>query len=154
MNDKKIKILSISVIALILINVTMIVLIVLPHRSHVNRVKHDSLPTKHRGVGFLIKQLDLDKNQKLEFRELAKNHREEKDQLDQELHRNKAMLVAAVMENNEVAKDSLLTIISELNNQNEYLMVDHFSSLKAICTEAQALKLAHILAKNDHRKKP
>jgi uncharacterized membrane protein affecting hemolysin expression len=150
MNDKKIKWLSISVMVLIIINLALIVLIVLPKRSFASREGHQQ-NRERRGMGFLLKELDLNKSQSIKFRKSGQSHRLEKERLEKELINQKASLVAAIMDTNEPMKESLLVIIGELNQENQQLMIDHFTALRAICTDEQATRLADILSKNQPR---
>jgi hypothetical protein len=83
-------------------------------------------------MGFLLKELDLDKSQSIKFRKSGQSHRLEKERLEKELINQKASLVAAIMDTNEQMKDSLRVIIGELNQENEQLMIDHFTALSRL----------------------
>jgi len=144
MNDKKIKWLSVGVLSLIVINLALIVLIVVPKR--LPRVGDHQPMREHRGIGFMLKELDLDKSQRRQFRALGADHREQRQQMEQQMRRQKAHLVAAIMQENSAKKDSLLIIIDRLNQENERSMVAHFRELKVLCTPKQAERLASLLS--------
>ncbi|MEQ8546293.1 MAG: hypothetical protein RIC03_00190 [Cyclobacteriaceae bacterium] len=135
---------SIGVLALIVINLALIVLVVAPKRP-LRGGSHQPM-REHRGIGFMLKELDLDQSQKSQFRALGAEHRAQKQQMEQQIRRHKAQLVAAVMHDDMEKKDSLLIIIDQLNQENERSMVAHFGKLKALCTPDQAEKLADLLS--------
>ncbi|WP_366184686.1 hypothetical protein [Flavobacterium ovatum] len=123
----KIKVLTISVIALVILNLGMIVFFVI--KSKGNR--------DHRaGVRkMIIEKLDLDAKQTEQFVALVERHTTKIDSINQEIKLTKENLYEQLVapEVNSRVKDSLITVLSDYQRTIEKAHFDHFLKVKKIC---------------------
>lgn len=162
MQAKKLKILTIGVLALIAINLALISYIILEPKltTSANKRQSDSRKTENRdqGARFLIRELDLSKEQQEAFRDLFKDHKQLRDSLDSDIRKNKALLVQSSIapEANTANQDSLIEVIAEAHKLKEKAMIDHFTKMKALCSEDQIERLSRVIERshaNQERRK-
>ncbi|MCW2119501.1 Spy/CpxP family protein refolding chaperone [Flavobacterium sp. 7A] len=124
----KVKILTISVIALVLLNIGLIVFI---------RVMKSRMFGGSRGGmrTMIIKKLDFDTQQQVQFEAIVKIHKAKIDSLDQVQKNTKESLFTQLTqpEVNENVKDSLITVLAENQKVIENAHFEHFRKMKSIC---------------------
>ncbi|MEO9475895.1 MAG: hypothetical protein ABJG41_10180 [Cyclobacteriaceae bacterium] len=162
MQKRKLKLLTIGVLALIAINLALISFIILGPKLAAAKYKRQgdakNIENKDKGARFLIRELDLSKEQQQAFRALFKDHRKLRDSIDIAIKKNKALLIQSSIdaEANSMNQDSLIDVIGQFHKMQERAMVDHFSKMKAICTEDQVERLSRVIershAKQEMRK--
>lgn len=85
---------------------------------------------------FLEKELDFDKEQMQAYRELRNAHRKKIDGIHKELSQLKRRFFGQIKDG--IPSDSLLSLISQQQQQMDRLTFKHFSNVREnICTEAQ-----------------
>ena len=105
MNDKKIKYLTITVFALIAVNLALIIFLMMPkpprESRHQNRMKN-------RGAQFLVKRLNLTSEQESEFKIAFEKHRAEKDQIEKEIRKQKKALFRSAIAGDSIAAKRII----------------------------------------------
>ena len=136
----KIKILSISIGVLVLLNLGLIFFILSnkPPR-HPFRGGHRNEKMKDGPKIIIIDKLEFDEQQIGEYEKLIKIHQESINKLDEQLMQNKKLLYEQLINNNAL-KDSLMTALSQIQHQIEETHYSHFEALKKICKPNQQNK--------------
>jgi len=130
----KIKLLTFSVIALLLMN---IVALVYFFQSH-SKEGHNG-PDGQRPARIIIEKLQFDEKQQEEYQKLIHWHRSNVDQLDQQVRKTKQELYLQLVkpEVDSKAKDSLINNIVSIQKQIEEVHFKHFQDIKKLCTPKQ-----------------
>lgn len=125
----KTKLLTYSVIALLLLNLATIGFM-LPKPGE----RHRATPRE-----IIIKKLNFDENQQKEYEELISWHRSHIDELDAKIRVTKKELYAQLLvkESNLNTTDSLLTALSDCQKQIETTHFKHFKDIKKLCRKDQ-----------------
>jgi Spy/CpxP family protein refolding chaperone len=126
----KIKLLTIAVLVLLLLNLGTIGFLI--------------LGPKHRGHGegpkkLIIEKLHLDEQQQGQYAALIRWHRSHIDALDREIHEAKNNLYLQLIKSqpDTQVKDSLITAIVGYQKQIETTHFKHFEDLKKLCRPEQ-----------------
>lgn len=125
----KIKVLTYSVIALLLLNLATIAFVVFKPSDR-NRAEPREI---------IIEKLNFDENQQKEYEQLIYWHRSQINELDEKIRETKKELYLQLL-NNEVEtnkKDSLINSISGYQKQIESTHFDHFQDIKKLCRKDQ-----------------
>lgn len=133
----KSKLLSVSVVALIALN-----LMFIGFQFFKSEPPHDRrhLPPHHRKESprdYIIKKLDLNDTQIVDYESLIDSHRTHITKTEQQLHTLKQQLFELLADSNTTKEKELLHRIGNLNNDIDSLHMDHFKALKALCREDQ-----------------
>ncbi len=139
----KIKLLSIAVIGLLLINIAVVVFLFTkkaphPTEDRLPRDKHG--PPARNGEGpkrIIIDRLGFDEQQVNEYEALIKLHQSSIKLLDDSIRLTKNALYHTLRNENFTGKNSLLIQLDILQKQIELTHYDHFVELKKICKPGQ-----------------
>ncbi|MEP4534372.1 MAG: periplasmic heavy metal sensor [Cyclobacteriaceae bacterium] len=162
MQKRKLKLLTIGVLALMAINLALISFIILGPKLAVAKYKRQgvskNIENRDKGARFLIQELDLSKEQQQAFRSLFQDHRKLRDSLDIAIRKNKALLVQSSIdpEVNSVDQDSLIEVIAQSHMLQERAMAEHFTKMKALCNQDQVERLSRLIERshtNQERRK-
>ena len=127
----KIKLLVISVIVLVVLNLFLV--------SNLFFKTKPPFPLKGRKLPreIIIEKLNFDENQIVDYVELIKEHRREIRTNDREIRQLKKKLYSLLQSDNFELKDSLITKINIIQEDIEYIHFDHFMDIKNICNDNQ-----------------
>jgi hypothetical protein len=153
---EKTKLLTITVIGLLLINfATLAFLFLNGPKGH--RPPHEGSPEPKE---IIIEKLHFDAAQQKEYDKLIQWHRGQIDQLDGNLRQAKNELYSQLTqtETDVKAKDSLIAVINSYQKQIEETHFKHFEDIKKLCHQDQmedykllTEELAGIFAPKPHR---
>jgi Spy/CpxP family protein refolding chaperone len=124
----KVKILTISVIALVILNLGMMVffMVIKPkeYKSHRGGIRK-----------MIVEKLDLDAQQTQQFEKIVERHKMKIDSIDQQIKLTKENLYAQLSEPqvNQKVKDSLINVLSNYQKTIENAHFKHFQNVKNIC---------------------
>jgi hypothetical protein len=123
------KLLKILVIGLLIVNLTLVAFIVFRKPPH----------PRHNGPrNEIIERLKLDEEQIKHYDALIKKHRNDINQVEGLILKNKNQLYSLLSSpQNPSIKDSLLNEIAELHVSIENIHFNHFSDIKSLCKEDQ-----------------
>ncbi|MCI2227829.1 hypothetical protein MC378_01535 [Polaribacter sp. MSW13] len=123
----KSKLLPILLVLLIFLNAVLIfMLLTKPHEK-----------PQHRQEGnFLIERLQFNDDQKEQFRELDKTHREFMMNFENQIRKNKDVLFNSFSKEN-FNSDSIISTISVLQAKKDTELYRFFSKVRKICTKKQ-----------------
>lgn len=125
----KIKLLTYSVIGLLLLNTATIGFLVLRPGDR-NRAEPRAI---------IIEKLNFDENQQKEYQQLIYWHRNQIDELDEKIWETKKKLYLQ-LQNKELdvkTKDSLIALLSKYQKQIETTHFNHFQDIKKLCRKNQ-----------------
>ena len=132
----KLRILTLSVIGLILLNISLIVFISLHQPPHPPKEMHPYL--KHEGPKqLIIDQLHFDEQQINAYEKLIDEHQELIKSLDKNIRAAKNNLYAELNKDNSSIKDSIIQSISAYQSQIELTHYNHFLEIKKLCKPNQ-----------------
>ncbi|WP_258105557.1 Spy/CpxP family protein refolding chaperone [Marinoscillum sp. MHG1-6] len=151
MKEKQVKYLVISVLILVIINISLLIVLILP-RVHGGRDAHPFRAERNKGAQFLTQKLDLTPDQREEFRRLFQQHKARKDSLGKIIREYKMQLARQVTTGSKdnAVIDRLMTKLSEAHMADEKEQYQHFYQLSQICTPEQLSKLEIILQSPRH----
>lgn len=138
----RIKLLTIAVIGLLLINLGSLAFIYFSaHRS----MHMGNRPPRHGEEGpkrIIIERLGLDEAQQTAYEEIIKEHREKRRELDQHNHHLHDQLYALLKtsELNLAMKDSLMAEIAANQKNMDHLNFSHFQKIRSLCKADQVKK--------------
>jgi hypothetical protein len=143
----KIKLLSIAVIGLLLINIGILAFLFL--RKH---VPPPDRPMRGREgpKNIIIERLHFDKEQVAQYEKLIEQHQQNLQQLDGQIRMTKNQLYSTLATDNIAGKDSLANKLGEIQRQIESVHYNHFTDIKKLCKPEQLENfnaLTHDLAK-------
>jgi protein CpxP len=152
----KIRLLTIAVIMLLIINSAMLLFVVFKPNKPRER------PLENGPKNIIIERLQLDKNQVIEYEDLIKTHQAKVKYLNEEVRKTKNQLFKCLVSNNDIEAKILQEKIGALQIEMEENHYSHFAALKKICKPNQienfnklSLDLARLLAPNRNKpKKP
>lgn len=132
----KIKMLTYSVIALLVLNLATIGFVI-------------SKPGgRHRGEPheIIIEKLRFDGNQQKEFEQLIDWHRTQIDELDEKIRETQKELYAQLTQDEieQKTKDSLLAALSMYQKQIEATHFKHFQDIKKLCRKEQLIEFNNL----------
>jgi len=148
----KVKFLTILSIALAVINLVLIgFFLSRPHHG-----KYKDVPKE-----YIVKQLNLDKKQVLQYDILIEEHQGKRNVLNEKIMMFQNELYPVVLKEGNVAKkDEILIQLNSIHQELETLHLDHFEQLKKICradqiNQFQALvdKLTDLFLAESHKNK-
>lgn len=124
----KIKVLTYLVVALFVVNLSMIVFFIL-HKPE-NFIMRKAEPKK-----IIIEKLHFDKQQQEQYFKLIEKHKNKISNLEQDIFQTKGVLYGQLSQTNPnlMVKDSLLTRLSDLQKQVEITHFEHFKEIKKLC---------------------
>ena len=135
---KKTKLLTITVIGLLLLNFAILAfLLVSGPRGH--KRSSDRPEGRPNPREIIIERLHFDDNQQKEYAELIKWHRGEIKKLDSNIRQTKNELYSQLnqTEVNLKTKDSLITLLNSFQKQVEETHFKHFEDIKKLCHQDQ-----------------
>lgn len=126
----KIKLLTYSVIVLLLLNLATIGFVILSKPAGRNRPEPREI---------IIEKLNFDENQKKEYEQLIYWHRSQIDELDEKILITKKELYLQLLKNevDKKTKDSLINSLLQYQNQIENIHFKHFEDIKHLCRKDQ-----------------
>ena len=130
----KIKLLTFSVIALLILNIATLLFLILSTDGGFQGRKNRPRPDK-----IIIDKLHFDEKQQKEYRELIHWHRSKINDLDSQVRHTKHELYLQLLKSDVdvVIKDSLLNNLSDLQKQIENTHFKHFQDIKRLCMKEQ-----------------
>lgn len=137
----KTKFLSILIILLLIVNTATLVLF------WMQKNKHPEPPKQGGAFQFLIKELNLTREQQDKFEMLRNTHRAKMDSLNQVLKLQKDSLFEGLKkpQNSLATKAYHLAKISVLTTQIDSEVFDHFTQVRAFCTTEQQVKFDNVI---------
>lgn len=130
------RLLSITVIALILLN-----LVVLGFHF-VKKGQHPGMPPHHRNGGpknIIIKRLQLNETQIEAYEDLIHIHISQIREKEYELMEVKQHIYDLLLHNNSEEEDELYAELGRLSAEIEQIHLVHFKDLKSLCNEEQLI---------------
>lgn len=131
---EKTKLLTITVIGLLLINIGTLGFLLLNGKGH--RAPHDGRPEPKQ---IIINKLHFDANQQKEYEKLIESHYAKITLLDDNIREAKNELYSQLNQNetNVKIKDSLIAVINSNQKQVEETHFKHFEDIKKLCHQDQ-----------------
>jgi Spy/CpxP family protein refolding chaperone len=129
------KLLTITIIGLLLINLATLGFLFLNGPKPVGR-PHEG---RRQPKAIIIEKLHLDTNQQKEYEKLIRWHRGAIDQLDDSIRQAKNKLYSGLSESNinTKTKDSLIAVLNAYQKQVEETHFKHFEDIKKLCKPEQ-----------------
>jgi len=129
----KIKLLTISVIVLLVLNVGTLGSLLFSGPKHRPDFDHK------RPQEIIIERLHLNQKQQKEYQKLIRWHRGTIDSLDDQIRNTKNRLYLQLLKTNVdvVAKDSLIAVLAASQRQIEETHFKHFEDIKKLCKPEQ-----------------
>ena len=144
----KIKLLSIAVLGLLIINIGILLFLFL--RKPVHPPGDRPIQGKGATKNIIIELLNFDKEQVVQYEKLINLHQQSVKELDGQIRETKNQLYSTLASDAVISKDSLENKLGELQKQIEVVHYNHFSEIKRLCKPEQIEKfnsLSHELAK-------
>jgi periplasmic protein CpxP/Spy len=133
----KIKFLSIAVVALVLLNLTIIgVLFFKESRHPLTGERHGKKEPKN----IMIERLNFDDLQIIKYENLIKVHRSLKEESNQNIHDLKNVLYSSVAQGSVETRDSIVQLILVEQKKLELINYNHFADIRKMCNADQAKK--------------
>ncbi len=138
----KIRLLTIAVIGLFLLNMGMITFMFLRTPSRPG----DGWPPIHKEAPrkAIVQMLHLDKEQSGQYKELIDQHQGLIRDLDEKIAETKNEIYQTLSTENTPVKDSLLLTLADLQKQVESVHYDHFMDIKKICKPDQLIEFDNL----------
>lgn len=140
----KIKLLKISVILLVLLNISVIVFMMFSNQSNKHHFDNNEAP---HGMGrfrpepreIIIEKLNFDNNQIEQYKKLINWHRNQISSLEDSIYMSKNELYMMLSKNeiNINKRDSLIKKLGEHQSEIEKVHFKHFQDIKSICRKSQ-----------------
>lgn len=145
----KIKILTISVICLAILNIVLVTSVLIGR------------PPRHKEPRYLIiNMLDFDANQILKYESLIKKHSDLIAKEEVELKKSKQELYLTIKSNDTEKEAELLKEILDIQTNIELINLNHFKDIKSVCKPEQIVyynslieELPHLFGRNNHKKR-
>jgi len=131
----KIKLLSIAVIGLLLINLGILAFLFFNKQMHPpggGPMGKEDGPKK-----IIIERLHFDKEQVSQYEKLIESHRQKIGEMDRQIKETKNQLYSTLASDPASGKDSLQKRLGEIQKQIETLHYNHFEEIKKICKPEQ-----------------
>lgn len=131
----KIKLLTYSVFALLLVNIISLVFVIQSNKR--NDWRHPN--ERPRPDQIIIKKLHFDEQQKEDYQKLIHWHRSKINGFDAQIRETKQELYLQLLKSNtdERVKDSLVNNLTDFQKQIEMTHFKHFQDIKNICRPNQ-----------------
>jgi protein CpxP len=131
----KIKVLSFSVIVLIILNLSMIVFFMVIKPREFKNFRNGSRI-------IIIEKLHFDEPQKKQFRVLIEKHIQKIKIYESQIQNTKENLYLqlSLSEVDLKAKDSLISVLGDLQKQIETARFDHFKGIRKICNTPEQIE--------------
>jgi periplasmic protein CpxP/Spy len=130
----KIKLLTFSVILLLVINIGTLLFLVFSFGDGLHGLRHRPKPDK-----IIIGKLHLSEKQQKQYRELIHWHRSQINNLESHIQHTKHELYLQLLKPDvdQIVKDSLIDHLSKIQKKIEDTHFKHFQDIKKICTKEQ-----------------
>jgi protein CpxP len=148
----KVTFLTILSATLVLINIALIGFFLLKPQ-HGNK--------KNEPKAYILKHLNLDKKQAVQYDGLIEVHQKERNALNQEIMELRRKLYPIVLKEGDLSKkDQILVQLKSVHEKLELLHLEHFEQVKEICRpdqrkqfDALVDELTHLFARKRQKKK-
>lgn len=139
---EKTKLLTIAVIALLMLNLGTLAFLVLhrPHGGMSPNENHEKGP-----ADFIIRELEFNENQKVQFMKLVDAHRKSMNDLKKIDAGNYDKLIDALGINDTVFVNTTLHVIGNTKAEGAKITLKHFEDVSAICTAEQKNKFKSVI---------
>ena len=115
---------------------------------------------QHEPKKYIVKQLDLDKEQVAQYDVLIEGHQKERKGLNKKIMELRNQLYPIALKDGDASKkDQILVQLNVVHQDLERLHLAHFEALKKICRadqiqqfEALVDELTHLFARKRHKK--
>lgn len=132
----KIKLLSIAVIGLLIINLCIVGFLLFRKPLHPQGgLRH--LPGMGGPKNKIIETLHFDSDQVVKYESLIDQHKEKTRQLRDNIREIKSQLYQTLNEENGGSRDSLINQLGILQKEIEVVHYDHFTQIKKLCRSDQ-----------------
>ncbi len=138
----KIKLLTIAVVALILMNFGLLTFLIVNRPGHSPRGGRG--PIENGPKGMIIKKLDLNNEQISEYEKMIERHQVTIMALNDEVRNTKTSLFATLATDTPMSADSLINRLGTIQAQIEKVHYNHFSELESICRPDQKQKFKEL----------
>lgn len=128
----KTKILVVSVVALMLVNVALIVSLMVGNSTHIPPHRNEQGPKY-----IIIERLHFSNEQVADYEKLIEMHRQQIREQEEKIRLAKNELFGSLKNNNYPEKDSLIELISQTQKSIENIHFNHFNDVKNLCTSEQ-----------------
>lgn len=130
----KIKLLTLSVFTLLLLNLGLVTFLLLGNSHGIGRENHLPKPSV-----YISNQLHFDHKQQQEYQALIRVHRNRIQAIDYKIRKNKNELYNELTQPtiNSKIKDSLIAILTNCQKEIETTHFNHFQDIKKLCREGQ-----------------
>ena len=135
----KIKLLSIAVVGLLLVNAGILAFLFFRQPSQ-PPMDGPGRPGPGAGEGpkrIIIERLHFDAEQITQYEKLIAEHRKQISELDKEIRQTKNNLYSTLASTSPMSKDSLETRLGEIQKQIESTHYNHFADIKKLCKPEQ-----------------
>jgi len=129
----KIRLLIISVVVLVLINLGLVATLFLGHKGHPGT----HTPPRQKPKEIIIERLHFNNHQIAEYEKLITEHRHNIEKYDGLIRNTKNQLFDLLKTENHNSKDSLIAEIGNAQHKIEELHFKHFNDIKGLCTVDQ-----------------
>ncbi len=134
----KIKLLSLAVIGLLVINLGILLFLFL--RKPIHPEGDRSIQKKGGPKNIIIERLNFDKEQILQYEKLINQHQQSVKELDGKIKETKNQLYSTLASDAVSSKDSLENKLGDLQKQIESVHYNHFEEIKRLCKHEQIEK--------------
>lgn len=144
----KIKLLTIAVVGLLLVNIGILAFLFL--RKPMHPPGERSIRGNVTPKNIIIERLHFDKEQVIQYEKLIELHQQELRDLDGQIRATKNQLYSTLANDSNAGKDSLQAKLGEIQKQIEATHYNHFTEIKKLCKPEQLESfnaLTHDLAK-------
>jgi periplasmic protein CpxP/Spy len=131
----KIKLLSLAVIGLLIVNLSTVGFLFLRKPPHTEGRPRPF--ERMRPKNKIIETLHLDSEQVAQFEKLIDQHKEKTRQLRDNIREVKSQLYQTLSEENASSRDSLISQLGVLQKEIEVVHYDHFAQIKKLCKPDQ-----------------
>lgn len=102
---------------------------------------------EEKGLRFLISKLDLTAEQEQQFKALRYSHFKQMKNKDEDLDKLKNNLMQALADDNEIQQKEIIEEMAQIKGSIETEMIDHFISMRRICTSEQQVNFDLLFGK-------
>jgi periplasmic protein CpxP/Spy len=131
----KIKLLTIAVIGLLVVNIGVVGFLLL--KKPPMPPKAGPAAKREDPKNIIIDKLHFDKDQVAAYETLITAHRESVKALNDNISNTRNRLYQSLKTETFTGKDSLITLLSVLQKQMEYVHYEHFTQIKKLCKPEQ-----------------
>jgi len=131
----KIKILTIAVIGLLIINLGVVGFLFM--QKPPAREDHGRVPPEERPKMIIIERLHFDRGQVAQYEQFIDQLRRSIRELDEQMRKTKNDLYSTLIDGSSATKDSIETKLGQIQKKIEETHYNHFADIKKLCKPDQ-----------------